>query len=225
MLARLSERIEVIVYGLTRPLQRIEFFSDRSALKQAKWADSYLRMRLEIGLAEAKKKNAPDKDVDLILRQYQFESETIWHPIYARDSQRLVAQARKYHISVPPFPNEDQNANRDWYISRAVGNLILTQEGEERLKREIRNEKRQHNDEVRKWAAVVISVAAFVLAFLSLMNKTKQPDPCTKNYYRSDSGECVFAFGKISSPQPNPTVPPSVANPPISAPQLKKPKP
>jgi len=28
---------------------------------------------------------------------------------------------------------------------------------------------------------------------MSIRTKQKQLDPCSRNYYRSDSGECVFA--------------------------------
>jgi len=107
----------------------------------------------------------------------------------------------------------------NWYLSSATADWFLSNTAEEHLKREIRAEKRQSDDELRKWATLGISIAAFILALVSLTAKQKQPDPCSKNYYRSDSGECVFALQKSSTLQPQ-----QGALPPPSA-QSKKPSP
>jgi hypothetical protein len=98
-------------------------------------------------------------------------------------------------VRVPQLPN-DYAGNDDWVFSQATGEYFLTNEGEERLKAAIRTERRQVNDEFRKWTTLILSVAALVLALLPWVKKQKEPDPCPKNYYRSDSGECIFGLNK-----------------------------
>ncbi len=97
--------------------------------------------------------------------------------------------------------------------------LDAEQQWQEHLKREIRDEKRQNEDEYRKRATLVLSFAAFFLALVSLIMKGKQPDPCPKNYYRNDQAECVFALQqkRTSPPQQSAIATPSV--------QPKKPSP
>jgi len=83
----------------------------------------------------------------------------------------------------------------------ATAGWVLSDEAEVRLKREISTEQRQKNDEFRKWATLFFAIVGSVLAFVSVLSKHKQPDPCQNNYYRSDSGECVFALQKSVKPQ------------------------
>jgi len=167
-----------------------------------------LRAKFEKWKDDAKRQNARPETFDDIQRDYQRESDFIWHPIYARDSDKLVALAHKYQVRVPALPNRfTDDDNKDWDISNVTGDVFLTDEAEDRLKREIRIEKRQNYDEVRKWAAVIISLAAFYLALTAFRAKQKQPDPCPRNYYRSDSGECLFALQKTSTTQQKQTSP------------------
>jgi hypothetical protein len=60
---------------------------------------------------------------------------------------------------------------------------------------------RRANDEFRKWTTVGFAIVGLIYGFLSYRTKQKAPDPCQRNYYRSDSGECIFAFSKGTSPQ------------------------
>jgi hypothetical protein len=70
---------------------------------------------------------------------------------------------------------------------------------------EIRAIQRENNDERRKWATLIFAIVGTVLAAVSVRSKQKQPDPCPRNHYRTDSGECVFALQKAQTPQPQPT--------------------
>jgi len=130
-----------------------------------------------------------------------FERDVIQDPIESENSDRLVAQARKYHILVPRISAESE----DWYRSQTMSGWILRKEAEARLRREIRDQKRMSYDEFRKWATVIFGFLAFILAFVSLFTKTKQPDPCPYNYYRNDAGACVFALAPKSQAAPSET--------------------
>lgn len=176
--------------------RKIQWIADRLDLRYAKRESQKLQARYKRGLDEAKARNASQREYDTIQGQYSAESDCIWHPIYALESDRLVARARKYHVRVPPLPRSYTEDSDHWMLSHSTGDWYLSNEGEEQLKRDLRDAKRQNDDEFRKWATLVISVAAFILALVSLSMKQKQPDPCPKNYYRSDSGECVFAVQK-----------------------------
>jgi len=75
-----------------------------------------------------------------------------------------------------------------------MGGWILRREAQARLRGEIRDQKRASYDEFRKWVTFTFGLLAFILALVSLLIKTKQPDPCPRNYYRNDAGACVFAL-------------------------------
>lgn len=122
--------------------------------------------------------------------EWAVERESVLDPIYAQNSADLVAQALKYGISVPPQEADSKHYRR----SGITGELILRQLSQRSLRREVRNEQRARNDEFRKWATVIFALLAFVLGMVSLVVKTKQPDPCPRNYYRNDAGACIFAL-------------------------------
>ena len=200
--------------------RRLQFIADWLDLRQAKRASQELDARHKRGLEEAKARNAPPHERDGIQSQYHDESEIIWNPIRARISQKLIARARKYWLQVPDQPiNLEDNEN--WWLSHVTGDWILTHAAQEKLSREIRDAERQKYDELRKWTAVIVSVAAFILAVMSLARK---PDPCPRNYYRSDSGECVFALQKASTSRPQQGIPPIPSMQPMK-PSPARPKP
>ena len=173
-------------------MREIPFVAYRLELRQANRKQRTLDERHRNSMQEARQRNAGKNELERIEHEYGNESELIWAPIYAAQSNRLVVQARKYGVRVPPQPRELTDSG-DWYLSRATGERFLSDEAENRLKREIRAERRQNYDEFRKWATVVFAGLAFVLGVIAFL-RTKQPNSCPKNYYRSDSGECIFAL-------------------------------
>lgn len=203
--------------------RRLQLIADWLDLRQAKRESQALDDRYKSRLAEAKKRDARRDELDAIQFQYHDDLQIIWDPIHARRSTKLVARARKYGVQVPPMPGGYQSDD-NWYLSSATADWFLSNTAEEHLKREIRAEKRQSDDEIRKWATLGISIAAFVLALVSLTAKQKQPDPCPKNYYRSDSGECIFARQKAAPSQPQQGIPPIPSMQPTK-PSPTKPKP
>jgi len=192
--------------GLARQLRRIQFIADwlddRAATRQAReLRESYAPL-----VAKAEK----DRDWDArdgLLSQWSSESDLLLDPVYERKAERLTAKARKYGITVPGKPSNDEE-NEHWRLSRAYGFWLPSPQLEQRLRREIKIEQRASSDEFRKWATLSFAVAGFLLAFYSV-RAAKQPDPCSRNYYRSDSGECVFALSgrekKVSPIQLNVT--------------------
>jgi hypothetical protein len=208
-----------VLKELLTKARKLQFIADWVDLRDAKREHQKLNERYRKGLEAA----ATPSDRDAIQGQYRAEYDLIWDPIYIRETDELIARARKYGVQVPPLPT-DYAADNNWYLSHATGVWIFTSEEEERLRREIRDEKRQSDDEFRKWATLGISIAAFILALVSLTAKQKQPDPCPKNYYRSDSNECVFAPQKASASRPQPGIPPIPSMQPTK-PSPARPKP
>jgi hypothetical protein len=86
-----------------------------------------------------------------------------------------------------------------------MGGWILRKDAEDRLRREIRDQRRASYDEFRKWVTFTFGLLAFILALVSLLIKTKQPDPCPRNYYRNDAGACVFALAPKTQAAPSET--------------------
>jgi hypothetical protein len=86
-----------------------------------------------------------------------------------------------------------------------MGGWILRKDAEARLRREIRDQKRASYDEFRKWVTFIFGLLAFILALVSLLIKTKQPDPCPHNYYRNDAGACIFALAPKGQAMPSET--------------------
>jgi len=148
---------------------------------------------------EAKAKDANEKGQ--LEANWSFERDLIEDPIECENSARLIAQARKYHILVPRISEESE----DWYRSNTMGGWMLRKDAESRLRREIRDQKRISYDEFRKWATFFFGVLAFTLGLVSLLIKTKQPDPCPRNYYRNDAGACIFALTPKGQAAPSET--------------------
>jgi hypothetical protein len=211
-----------VLKQLLTKARKLQFIADWLDLHQAKRASGELDARHKKGLEEAKARNAPPHELDRIQAQYRDESEIIWNPIRVRVSQKLIARARKYWLQVPDQPINFED-NESWWLSHVTGDWMLSYEAQERLTRGIRDEERQRNDELRKWTTVLVSIAAFILALVSLTTKQKQPDPCPKNYYRSDSGECVFVLQKEATSQPQQVPAPPSIQP--TKPSPVKPKP
>lgn len=139
--------------------------------------------------------NAGDREAyDLALHEWQVDADFVLHPIYARKAEKITAEARKFGITVPPKPRHGGEESDDWYLSRETGDWLLAQELEQRLRREIKIERRASYDEFRKWTTLIFALLGFALGFYSLRIKQNQPDPCPKNYYRDDAGRCVFAL-------------------------------
>jgi hypothetical protein len=150
---------------------------------------------------EAKAKDANEKE--MLEASWSNERDLIEDPIESENSARLAAQARKYHILVPRMSDQSE----DWYQSN-TGNWILRKDAEARLRGEIRDQERASYDEFRKWVTFTFGLLAFILALVSLLIKTKQPDPCPHNYYRNDAGACIFALAPKGQATPSETPPP-----------------
>jgi|SRR5437016_884668 len=139
--------------------------------------------------------------------------DIIVDPIESENSERLVAQARKYHILVPRISQESE----DWHRSQTMGGWILRKDAEEQLRREIRDQRRAS-------VTFTFGVLAFILALVSLLIKTKQPDPCPHNYYRNDSDACVFALAPKSQAAPETPLPEKHSDKPKRQKPVSKPK-
>ncbi len=180
-------------------VRRIQFIADWLDFRWARQESRKLDEEYKTKLDEAKKSGDREK-YDELQFHWSGESDQVWHPVFARQSEQLTAQARKYGVKVPFLP-QTYNCTEDWTLSQLTGEWFLSNETKQQLTLAIRTEKRQRDDEFRKWATTIFAGLAFVLGVLALVVKAKQPDPCPKNYYRSDSGECLFALQKPSTPQ------------------------
>ena len=102
---------------------------------------------------------AEGKDIGANQTSYQAYQEARIHldemEIYTR---RLVRQARKYLLPIPP-KNKDSD---HWHRSRVLGTWSLTEEGYYQLRKAIREEQK-HNHEVR------VSYAGMVLGALGII--------------------------------------------------------
>jgi hypothetical protein len=186
-----------------KPSFSYKLFSKVPAIKH--WLDNRAA-RLELQKLDKKYQELEAKEKDPVERgrlqsSWLFELDSIADPIESENSERLVAQARKYHILVPRVSDPSE----DWYRSQTMGGWILRKDTEARLRREIRDQKRALYDEFRKWMTFTFGSLAFILALVSLLIKTKQPDPCPHNYYRNDAGACVFALAPKTQAAPTET--------------------
>lgn len=194
-----------VLKKLLKQVRRLQFVADWLDLRAAKLEDRKLHARYEADV-----KARPEDEREHVWSEYSDESHIIWDPIYVRQTNKLVARARKYGIRVPPLPTES-TGDDNWEWSFAATDWILSDSAQELLKLKIRVEERENEDEFRKRATLFVSIGAFILALLSLIVsfKHRPPDPCPKNYYRNDQGECVFALQKKSTSQPQQSTPPT----------------
>jgi hypothetical protein len=201
--ARLTIIKDALENGALSRVRKIQFIADWIDDQAATWQARKLRERYAPLVAKAE----TDKDWnerDRLLSEWGFESDSVLDPVYARKGERLAAKARRYGISVPPQPRNQDERDEDWRLSRVYGFWLPSTQLEQKLRREIKIEQRASYDEFRKWATLSFAIAGFLLAFYSLRT-TKQPEPCSRNYYRSDSGECIFALQKAAQPsKPSP---------------------
>jgi hypothetical protein len=179
--------------------------------------DGWLRRReLQSGLKELHARLDPlitkarkAKNATLVAElDNQFYNEYVWlhDPFKEWESDQIVRKARKYLIDVPVYPSgtngEDEDEDETWYRNSTSYEWVLTQEAAQRLRKEIRDEERAANDDRRKRVTFWLALAGFVLGLSSIWTKSKQPDPCQRNYYRNDVGACVFALQPITTPTP-----------------------
>lgn len=166
--------------------------SDARALKKLR--DKYLPLVQKARAA----KNAGD--VKRLESEWSTEQLLVLEPTSVLESDLIVAKARRYGITVAPIPSDDEETE-DWKQTFTTYEWILADTTAQRLRKEIREEKRSDYDEYRKWITTLLALAGFVLALVSLLMKQKQPDPCPRNYYRDDAGACVFALPPTPQPQ------------------------
>jgi hypothetical protein len=125
--------------------------------------------------------------------EWHHEQASIDEPNYVTASDKLVRKARMLYVPVPRIPATYDAISDDWQMSNVTGDWALTLGAYERLQREVQTAQREANDDWRKRMTLLLALAGFILGFMSLWIKTKQPDPCPRNYYRDDVGACVFA--------------------------------
>jgi len=82
-------------------------------------------------------------------------SDLALHPVYERQAERLTAKARKYGITVPQQPTRYDEDSDDWYLSHVFGFWLPSRELEQRLRREIRDERRASYEEFLKRATLL----------------------------------------------------------------------
>jgi hypothetical protein len=161
---------------------------------------------------EKARREKRDVDAQNLYAEWHHYQNQIDEPNYVTASDRLVAKARRLHVLVPDKPTRyDETKNDDWWFADTTGDWALRHPTYERLQREVQAAQRAANDEWRKWATLLLALAGFALGWASFRAKTKQPDPCQRNYYRNDAGACVFAV----SPPPPVTQPAPVPDKPI----------
>jgi hypothetical protein len=191
----------------------VDWLDYRHAKREAETA----KARYENGLTEAKRRGASRADYDAIEGQYSNELQIIWDPIYARQSSKLIARARKYGVSVPRLPTSYSVDDANWQLG-VTGDWILSEDAVDKIKRDIEIERRQREADLRNRITLFLSIIAIGISVASLLVRQKQPGPCPHNYYRNDSGECVFALGKRSTRAAAPSNPPaSPISPPTTA--------
>lgn len=166
--------------------------SDARALKKLR--DKYLP---SVQKARAAKNSNEVKHLE---SEWSTEQLLVLEPTSVLESDLLVAKARKYGITVPPILSDDEETE-DWKQTFTTYEWILAETTAQRLRKEIREEKRSDYDEYRKWITTLLALVGFVLALVSLLMKQRQPDPCPRNYYRDDAGACVFALSPTPQPQ------------------------
>ena len=172
----------------------------------------------QIDTAFKAKKKDEGEELDY---HYYNERRLVTDPYDVWQSDQLVRKARKHDIQVPSIPfgkkPEEEDDDENWQRTSTTYEWVLKDAIAQRIRREIRAEKRAANDEWRKTGTFFLALAGFILGLASLLVKTKQPDPCQRNYYRNDEGACVFA---IPSPSvkisPAPSSQSSVKSPPSS---------
>jgi hypothetical protein len=180
-----------------RLIQRVaDWLDDHKATRQ----ERKLRVKFAPMVAAAERAKEWGKR-DGLVSEWQFESDAVLDPLYARKAERLTAKARTYGIFVPPKPHGNED-NEDWSRSNTTGEWLLTSKAEERLRHEVKVERRASYDEFRKWTTLGFALLGFGLGLASLLVKEKRPDPCQQNYYRNDYGECVIALQKNMAQPP-----------------------
>jgi hypothetical protein len=161
-------------------------------------------------LIEAAKATKDAKKEGSIVSDYLNGRGLILHPTYGMQAEFLERKARKLGIRVPDKQTGHEEEDEDWEQSNITGDWMLTPEAERKLRNEIRQAERANADEWRKWVTLIFAVVGTIFAFMSLRAKQKQLDPCPVNYYRNDSGSCVFAHPATPNavPQTAPTLKP-----------------
>jgi hypothetical protein len=132
-------------------------------------------------------------EVQNLYAEWSHNQQSIDEPHYVAASDKLVRKAHRLYVPVPRIPATYDAKSDDWQMSNITGDWALTVETYDRLQREVQTAQREESDEWRKKMTLLLALAGFILGLTSLWVKEKQPDPCPRNYYRDDTGACVFA--------------------------------
>jgi hypothetical protein len=143
-----------------------------------------------------------------LVSEYLNGRDLILHPTYGMQAELLERRARKLGIRVPDKQTGPGKDDANWEQSNSTGDWMLAPEAERKLRNDVRQAERANADEWRKWFTLIFAVVGTNFAFMSLRSKQKQPDPCPVNYYRNDSGACVFAHPAVPRAPTPPTLKP-----------------
>jgi DUF438 domain-containing protein len=121
---------------MTNPLRKVQWFADWLDEREASRQVRKLREMFAPLLAKAKDEKNWNKR-DELNSEWGLELNLVIHPVYARKAEKLVANARKYGITVPPQPANFADDSEHWTLSTVYGFWLPTRELEERLRRDI----------------------------------------------------------------------------------------
>ncbi len=168
---------------------------------------------------KAAEKSKKEDEIGFAYASFFTARDEALEPLRRRNSAKAMMKAAKLGIPVPRYTQ----GSEDWNQSMTDGQIFLTDDAHNKLRREIREEQRSNYEEFRKWATLAFALAGFGLGLASWLVKQKQPDPCARNYYRNDAGACVFALTPPPQVKSVQTNSPNIPAKPIQTKKAKKP--
>ena len=101
--------------------------------------------------------------------QQRFELEMIQEEEDHLYTTRLLRNARRLRVPIPPLYGADSKLTGSWEESRNFGYYILTKHGIAQLREEIRKEIRWHNEQRAHWIAWAPAIVSVILALTTLV--------------------------------------------------------
>src|SRR5262249_27637084 len=118
--ARLAAAKDRLKAGFLKQVRRIQAVADALDDHAATRQVDKLRQKYAPLVAKAEQDQDWNKQQEL-LSEWNFDSDSVLDPVYERKGERLGAKARKYGITVPPKPRDNDERSDDWRLSRIFG--------------------------------------------------------------------------------------------------------
>lgn len=135
---------------------------------KVEWHSSLLDRAFAKDIAAARAAKDPEK-VESLERDHQFEIQMHQEEIDLQLTRYLTRMARRLHVPLPRYKNDDGVDSADWYEGPISYYRMLTAEGVTKLRDEIRREMKARHESKALWIPWLSAITGAIGAATGLV--------------------------------------------------------